>query len=409
MKKVLLLILICSFSYSVLCQTNTEKRSRRLEITGNKTVENNLNPILHKTVKNQDSLFKLDLDLNENIVRIIAPEKSDFEFPDCSTKVEPYKFGDFNADDKEDIMVYLGACGTGGCMYALFLKQFDNYYKLAFMDYLKNMEFKTEENGCWSIESSEETEPYNASNIQITIFKFDTTNYQYKLDTTYIYNEFTDTTKIVELGYNDTYDKLPKLTFDQISEAEFNSFHSKNFIQKLKIEEKDNSFFIQTSIQKHTFKKYTDYGGDESWSGYEFLGYYPALKLYALTKNATSEHIGFGELFLLDSINDYQYNIISFGDGSVELPIPSNNYKYLVYYYNSVYKHKNCDIGVLKINDKLKPQNYLTEFSSFHSDEFKIEKIVWKSDHSFYVKGYEEIYENKKWIKKYNYYKTVFE
>ena len=366
---------------------------------GNKAVENNLNPILHKTIKNQDSLFRLDLNLNENFVRIIAPEKSDFELPDSSAKAEPYKFGDFNADNKEDVLVYLGACGTGGCMYALFLKQFDHYYKLAFLDYLKNMEFKTAENGCWTIESSEELEPYNPSNIQITIFKFDKTKYQYELDTTYVYTEFiADTTKIIEIGYNDTYDRLPKLTFDQISETEFNSFHSKNFIQKLKIEEKENSIFIQTAIQKHKFKKYMDYGEDESWSGYEFLGYYPALNLFALTKNATSESLGFGELFLLDSINDYQYNIISFGDGSVELPIPSNNYKYLVYYYNSAYGHKNCDIGVLKINDKSRPQNYLTEFSSFHSDEFKIEKIVWKSDHSFYVKGYEEIYENRNWI-----------
>ena len=53
-----------------------------------------------QTVK-QDSLFILDIKLNENFVRITVPKNSDFEFPDSSAKTEPYKFGDFNADKKE--------------------------------------------------------------------------------------------------------------------------------------------------------------------------------------------------------------------------------------------------------------------------------------------------------------------
>ena len=78
------------------------------------------------------------------------------------------------------------AYGTGGCMYGLFLNQFENYYRLAFMDYLKNVEFKKGKNDLWTIESSEEIEPYNPSKLQITIFKFDKKKYQYIIDSTYI-------------------------------------------------------------------------------------------------------------------------------------------------------------------------------------------------------------------------------
>lgn len=62
-------------------------------------------------------------------------------------------------------MVYLGACGTGGCVYGLFLNQNNHFYQLAFMDYLKNVDFKIEHDGLWSIESSKELKPYNPSKI----------------------------------------------------------------------------------------------------------------------------------------------------------------------------------------------------------------------------------------------------
>ena len=72
-------------------------------------------------------------------------------------------------------------------MYGLFLNQYDNFYKLVFMDYLKNAEFEVEKNGLWTIESSEELEPYNPSKIQITTFKFDKSNYEYVRDTSFVH------------------------------------------------------------------------------------------------------------------------------------------------------------------------------------------------------------------------------
>ena len=217
-----------------------------------------------------------------------------------------------------------------------------------------------------------------------------------------------DSAKKVDVGFYDRFEKLPKLSFENISEKEFLSVTETKYIDTSKPKHNSDFFFVQTAVKKHQFKKYRDYGGEESWSGFEYLGYYPDLKLFAITDNSTAESLGFGQLFFLDSTNDYEYNIVSFGDGSVELPIPSVNNKYFVYSYNSVYEHKNCDIGILKINDKSNPKNFLTEYASYNSKDFAIEKIVWKTDNSFMVKGYEEVYENEKWVKKYQYYKTEF-
>ena len=217
------------------------------------------------------------------------------------------------------------------------------------------------------------------------------------------------TNRIIKVGLIEKYNKLPKLKFDSISESEFPKLESIDFIIQPKLEQKSNFFYIQTEIQKHKLKKYMDDGGDKSWNGHEFLGYYPYLKLFAITNNYTSDSMGFGELILIDDKTDYQYKVESFGDGSVELPIPSKNNKYLVYYSNDVYEHKNSDIAVLKINQKTNPTIFLSEYASFHSDDFAVEKIVWLSDNIFFIKGYEEVYQDDKWVKKYKYYKTRFE
>jgi len=208
----------------------------------------------------------------------------------------------------------------------------------------------------------------------------------------------------------DSDEESPKLVFDSISESEFNKLKATKFLRKIKPEQKGNEFYIETAIRKHTFRKYKDYGEPKNWCGTELKGVYPALKLFVLTENSTAEHMGFGELFLLDSVTDYQYFISSIGDGSVETPIPSPNNKYLVYYYNEVYEHQNSQIDVLKINSKTKPEKYLIPHSSYYSNQFAVEQIIWKSDRCFYVKGYREMYDESsgQWIKEFKYYRTTF-
>lgn len=216
--------------------------------------------------------------------------------------------------------------------------------------------------------------------------------------------------KTITLGYHDTYEKLPQLVFDSISEAEFNRLKVRKQLMKFKPRQKGNTFFIQTALRKHSFKTYQDYGEPENWSGFELKGYYPGMKLFALTENSTAEHLGFGELFLLDSITDYRYIISSFGDGSVETPIPSINGKFLVYYYNGVYENGVADIGILRVNDKTKPDSYLKEHAFYHASDFGVEEIRWKSDHTFYVKAFHEVRDEAtgEWVRTYGYYKTTF-
>lgn len=216
--------------------------------------------------------------------------------------------------------------------------------------------------------------------------------------------------KKILVGYYDNYENAPQLVFDSISEKEFNKLKATKFLRSIKPQKKGNEFSIETSVRKHVFKQYKDYGEPKNWYGYELKGYYPALKLFVLTENSTAEHMGFGELFLLDSITDYQYTIVSIGDGSVETPIPSPNNKYFVYYDNTMYEQHNSTICILKINDKSDPLHYLSEHAQFNSTEFAVEQIIWKSDKCFYLKGYKEIYDESsgQWRKEFSFYRTTF-
>jgi len=187
MKATIVLLLLIVIS----CQTTQEFKGITNELKQttqekkDSTNESRINQI-KKIINNTDSLFILNEKINKRYIRIIPPRNYDFEFPDDSTKTELAQNNDFNADGKEDKLVYLGACGTGGCMFGLFLNQYDNYYKLAFMDYLKNAEFEAGEEGFLTIISSEEIVPYVTDSLQMYIYKFDKKRYEYYLDTTYV-------------------------------------------------------------------------------------------------------------------------------------------------------------------------------------------------------------------------------
>ncbi|ADV51296.1 hypothetical protein Celal_4053 [Cellulophaga algicola DSM 14237] len=168
-------------SYSVICCFLLVLASCQTSKKESKPVVENL-PV----VQLPDSLFRLDIINNENFVRITIPEGIDFELPDSFAKTEPEKYADFNGDNKLDLMVHLGACGTGGCMYGIFLNQYDNYYKLVFMDYLKGATFEKDENGFLSFQSYEEAAPMNPSKLYVTSFKFDPKAYAFKIDKTFI-------------------------------------------------------------------------------------------------------------------------------------------------------------------------------------------------------------------------------
>ena len=133
-----------------------------------------------------EDFYEIQFESESNSAKIFNSDGSVFSQPDEDMNPEIHKSEDFNADKKEDLMIYLGACGTGGCVYGIFLNQYDNYYKLVFMDYLKGPDFKKDENGFLKISSYEEVEAYDPSRLYVTTFKFDQEKYTYLLDTSYI-------------------------------------------------------------------------------------------------------------------------------------------------------------------------------------------------------------------------------
>lgn len=209
----------------------------------------------------------------------------------------------------------------------------------------------------------------------------------------------------IEVGVEEKYEKSKQLSFQQITEKEYLSVSSEAYLNEAKLEEDKDFFYIATPTKKVKFKHYRDYGGKESWSGFNCKGYYPKLKLYAITESFSSSNLGFGRFYLFDNVNNYYYKINSIGDGEVASPIPSINNKFWVYFYNDIYDESPSEIRVLKVNDNYKPLNYLGEYASGKSN-FSVEKIKWKNDYVFFIKSYRKKYVNEKWVKEYSYSKA---
>jgi len=208
------------------------------------------------------------------------------------------------------------------------------------------------------------------------------------------------------LGFAEQYDSLPKLHFAVVSQDEYNKLPQNRHWTLPQPERYKEYFFINTTAGKQKFKRYKDDGMGKGWNGDELLGYSPLLNLYAICSNSTAEGIGFSTLFLLDGRNGFQYHIVSWGDWHVSIPVPSVNNRFFAYYTNTEYKHKNTDLCILSFHPAAEKGKAFKPFASLHSDEFAIEDMRWVDDTTLYIKGYEEIYENQQWVKKYQYYKT---
>lgn len=215
-----------------------------------------------------------------------------------------------------------------------------------------------------------------------------------------------DSGKLIDIGYYETFEKLPKLTLQIISESAYKKNTSILSFKTIPSDQDKDFFYLTTAIKKHRFKKFRDYGGALSWSGCEFSGYYPELKLYAITQHSTADNLGFSELFLLDSITNYTYNIISPGDARVELPVISPNKRWMAYFHNVAYEPNVCDIGIFSTGDKTTPEKFLREHSSYHSNEFSIEEMAWQSDNCLFLRVSRELEQNEATIKVFEYYKV---
>lgn len=219
-----------------------------------------------------------------------------------------------------------------------------------------------------------------------------------------------DSNNIIPVGYVSTYDSLPKLSFEVISEKTFLDYkkRDKKTLMTSKPIQKDSFFYFNTQSKLWFFKNMVkDWQNLNHEHWYEYMGYDRALKMYILTEYSVSENLGFGNLMLIDSLTNTRYELISVGDGNVEIPTSSPHNRFLVYYYNYEYEQKNSFIGLLKINNRQNPRTFLLEHASYESTDWGIEDLVWIDDNSFAIKGYEEVYENEKWVKHFSYYKSM--
>lgn len=202
------------------------------------------------------------------------------------------------------------------------------------------------------------------------------------------FSSFAQIKKGVVVGYLETYEKLPKLSFATSSFEEYDQCPVIAHRIKPKLKASKTHHIIPTKGKQFRFRKYKDYGGNDGFSGYDFLGFYPQLKMYVITENSTAEHLGFSSLELIDSLTSYQYHLVSIGDGAVEAPVPSLQGKYLVYFYNWPYEDNSCFIGLLKVNQRSKPDIMLVEKASFDTKKWAVESIKWLDDKTFYVKAF---------------------
>ncbi|RQO69506.1 hypothetical protein DBR43_15630 [Pedobacter sp. KBW06] len=210
----------------------------------------------------------------------------------------------------------------------------------------------------------------------------------------------------VSIGYIETYEKLPEIRLQKTSAAEYEQHKPGKTLVKLKLKETKSQFQIRAKGKQYWFKKYDPQASGDGFKGFGFFGYFPKLKMYVLSSNATSEHLGFSDLILLDSLSNYRYTIVSIGDAAVETPVPSVNSRYLLYFYNEVYNVNNCTIAILKVNDRKVPSKLLTEYQYFKTDKWSVDQVRWIDDHSFLIKALVSRKENSQRSEHFEYYKA---
>lgn len=220
-------------------------------------------------------------------------------------------------------------------------------------------------------------------------------------------NSIATNKSIIEIGFMDRYENLSKLSLENISKDEYARLKIPYTLSIPAIKNDKENFYIDIKDETLKFKKNTNLNYEDGEIWYEYKGYYPKLDLYAITKNSVSESMGFGDFFFIDGIKGTKFNIISIGDGSVELPVPSPNGIYLAYYYNMEYEQNNSFIAILKINDKSNVDNYLKEYSSYNSNNWNISELEWADDKTLLIKG--SINSLKNDDEKFEYYKAKLE
>ncbi|MGJ1422287.1 hypothetical protein ACR79T_21900 [Sphingobacterium spiritivorum] len=192
--------------------------------------------------------------------------------------------------------------------------------------------------------------------------------------------------KEIAVGYADTYDKLPSIKFHKSSKEDYDLCRQALRPVSLPLKEVNGHMLVPTKQGTVRLQKYTD-SAKGDFRGYEYAGYFPGLKMYVVNSIHVAEHIGFSDRILIDSTSGYQYAIVSVGDDAVEIPVPSPDGNYILYYYNYVYEKNSCFVGILNVSKTTHPAKRLSETMSFQTKDWAVEEIRWKDNRTFMVKA----------------------
>lgn len=194
----------------------------------------------------------------------------------------------------------------------------------------------------------------------------------------------------INVGFADRYDSLPTIHFEPTTIESYERLAPSSSLVRTDPTIKGHNIAVPTAQGDILLKRYDDKQSQaDGFQGWEYKGYLPCVKMHALVSQHVSEHLGFSDMVLMDSLSATRYVIVSVGDAAVEVPIASADGRLLVYYYNYVYDRNSCFIGILsKSTSTNLSEPLLSEMMSFQTKGWAVEAIRWIDNSSFIVKAY---------------------
>lgn len=220
--------------------------------------------------------------------------------------------------------------------------------------------------------------------------------------------------KIITLGYQDKYDKLPKLKFVKISANDFLKFKSRfqNNLNRdpYKLDIENTTFTIQTAKSKLKYNRQFNDSNYIHRVGYlrtNYIGYNDVLKLYVLENWVNTGEFTLGDSFFIDSISNIKYELVSHSDSPFEPIVISPNNHFIITYVSDIIDDDRSFIGVIKVNENNTSNKY-EEYTSVELKGMLIDDLVWINDNSFAIKINQRTYNdaNSNWIDNFTYAKA---
>jgi hypothetical protein len=219
--------------------------------------------------------------------------------------------------------------------------------------------------------------------------------------------------QFVRIRHSDEKTITPKLT--PFSKQAFDALADGILPTPLKYKTDNNFLYVNTKTEKLVLEKYKnrpDENGGSKHEGYEFLGKYPKIDLFAFIEHSSAEGLGFSQFYLLDDSTQYAYELNACcTDGVGNVYLLSTNAQYIASFVNDY--DNSSHLEIFKINSKTNPKTYIQYFAYLQNENFQIAKIKWIDEQNLAIQTFEDgsldennvLIDNKKPCK---YYKVSF-